>query len=123
MRRLGLLITCVLFAAIANSRDDVQIIDILAGQQADVFFQINTTGKLYLKIVAQSGESCINLWWIKWPSNSVEQLGRKCGNVIIDTPDVPNGAQAARLRAGPANAHTKIAVFSDASVFAVPIRF
>jgi hypothetical protein len=112
MRGVGLLM-CVLLVGHVSAGDGPQIIDVLAGQQADIFFQINTTGRLYIKIVAAQGESCANLWWIKWPLGDVEQLGRKCGNTTIDIPTGTHGAIAAKLRAGGISQHTKIVLFSD----------
>src|SRR5271156_3875749 len=75
--------------AIAN--DAPQIVDIPEGQSADVFFQINTSGKLYLKVVAAGGESCVDLSWIKWPNGEVQNVGRTCGNATIAPPTTPEG--------------------------------
>jgi hypothetical protein len=57
----------------AYAAGELQIVDAPAGQQVDVLTQINTSGTVFIKIVAQNGEACANFWWIKWPFGTVER--------------------------------------------------
>lgn len=82
--RCSMLVALILFNSSQAQAGDVHIIDILPDQQADVFFQINTAGTVYLKIVAEKGEPCAEFWWIKWPLGTVEQLGRNCSPRLGD---------------------------------------
>jgi hypothetical protein len=87
-----------LVCATALARD-YQIISVAAGDTADVYFEINLAGKVYLRIVAPPGsEPCANFWWIKWPFGNVEEVGRICGGTQIDVPGLTHFAISAKLR-------------------------
>jgi hypothetical protein len=122
MQLIRVLIAASFFATPVRA-EDVQVIDIQPGEQSDIFFQVNTTGQVYLKIVSENGDPCADFWWIKWPFGTVEQLGRKCGNVVFDIPGVSSASVSSKLRAGGIGTHIKIGVFSNESVFSKPISF
>jgi hypothetical protein len=76
------------------------VVQILAGQSADVWFGVNMSGSLGLAIRTRDGSNCVPaMWWIKWGFGSVEQLGQQCGNVTIDIPIAwYRGVLSAKLR-------------------------
>jgi len=74
------------------------ITDIAAGDTADIFFEINTAGKIYLSIRGRSGSECVDLWWIRWPLGSIDRLGRRCGNIALKIPGLADISVAAKLR-------------------------
>ena len=96
------------------SQAALQIIDLPAHQQADVYFEANLKGKVYVKIVSQGEESCCDFWWIEWPFGRVEQQGRHCGFAAFD---LPGGLTvSAKLRAGNGTGHIKLGVSASESV-------
>jgi hypothetical protein len=78
---------------------DYNITEIQSGDTADVFFEINTTGKLYLSIRGKDGFGCVDLWWIIWPLGSIAEVGKRCRNVTLDIPGWSKLAAASKLRA------------------------
>ena len=95
---------------------DVQIIDAPANQQVNVYTEFNVSGKLWIKIAAQTGEPCANFWWIKWPFGAVQQLGKHCGAFVLDIPGVFAGTFGSRLRAGGNDNNLMIAISANESV-------
>lgn len=99
----------------AVAQTAAQIIDVPPGQASDLFFFVNTSGKVYVKIVAEgNNRPCSNLWWIKWGVGTVEQLGEKCGNFSLDIPGLP--AVSGKLRIAGRDYRMKVAISSDETV-------
>lgn len=96
-----------------SSAADYYIMDLNSQQAVDVYFQVNVSGKVYLKIENPAGKACAKLWWIKWPLGDVKQLGEQCGMVTLDIPGLPN--IAAKLRAS-GDTGTKILVTAEEKV-------
>jgi len=96
---------------------DPQRVDLAKGGTADVYFEMNISGKLFVSMAARPGESaCADFWWIKWPFGTVESLGRHCGFASFDIPGLTSFAVSAKLRAGgPAN-DVKLAVSATEAV-------
>jgi hypothetical protein len=92
---------------------DYYVINLQSQQGVDVYFQINASGKVYLRIENREGTACAKLWWIKWPLGNVEQLGEHCGLVQLDIPSLPN--ISSKLRAS-GDTSTKILVTADERV-------
>jgi hypothetical protein len=86
---------------------DYQIIDVAPGQKVDVTFEINLTGKVYVRILAQRGSGCADFWWIVWPLGYVRQLGRHCGAAEFGYPGLRDLAFSSKLRAGGVSVPTK----------------
>lgn len=92
-----------------------QIIDVPPGQASDLFFFVNTTGKVYVKIAAEgNNRPCSNLWWIKWGVGTVEQLGEKCGSFSLDIPGL--STVSGKLRIAGRDYRMKVAVSSEETV-------
>jgi len=88
---------------------DYQIIAVSAGDTADVYFEINLSGKVYLRIVAPPGaEACADLWWIKWPLGNIQDVGRRCGSLQLEVPGLTDIAISAKLRVRAGNSPLKI---------------
>ena len=86
------------------------------GQNITLWYGVNFTGHIYLKIHGENGTHCANLWWIVM--GIVKQIGRRCGNTTIDAyyPFVYY-----ELRAGGFASNTHIAVSDQPSVFQRPL--
>jgi hypothetical protein len=96
---------------------DAQVIYVPPGESVDVFFQINTSGRVYVKIAAPAGEApCADFWWIEWPLGTVSQLGRHCNEAVFEIPGLLAASISAKLRAGGATSQLKIGISSDEQV-------
>lgn len=96
---------------------DVQIVDLPAGAQRDLYFEINVKGKVYIKIAAADrSRACASFWWIKWPFGSVHHLGQHCDFAEFDIPGLISGAISAKLRVGGASKHLKLVLSADEQV-------
>jgi hypothetical protein len=111
---LATLAACV--AATPAPAAEVQIVDVRPGQSADVFFEVNLSGRVYVKIVSQAGLGCADLWWITWPLGNIRQAGRKCGSASLEIPGLSKIAVSSKLRAGGVSAPTKIVFAATAQV-------
>jgi hypothetical protein len=69
----------ILLAPAPTSARDYEMVSVKAGETADVYFQINLGGTLYLDIRSKDGPGCATLWWIKWPFGTIKNEGRYCG--------------------------------------------
>lgn len=88
---------------------DYEIIELGPGETKDVYFQINLSGNVYLRIVAEpGGQACADLWWIKWPLGNIEKLGRHCHTANLKIPGWTSAAISSKLRAGGATHRLKI---------------
>lgn len=96
---------------------DLQFIDVPAGSQQDLYFEINVKGTVYLKIAAEGGgQACASFWWVKQPFGRVEQLGQPCNFARFDIPGLSSGAISAKLRVGGAARHLKLALSANEQV-------
>jgi hypothetical protein len=95
---------------------DYQVINIQPGQTVDIYFEVNLSGNVSLRIATKSGPGCAELWWIKWPLGNIKSLGKKCGATRLSIPGITDFAVAGKLRAGGVNVHTKIIAASSEQV-------
>ncbi|MBA1343910.1 hypothetical protein [Rhizobium sp. WYCCWR 11146] len=73
--------------AVADARD-IRIVDIAAGDTADIHFQFNLGGRLFLNVADRNGPACVTLWWIIWPTSEIHDVGRKCGQFEVQIPSI-----------------------------------
>jgi hypothetical protein len=120
MRRVGLICTILItvgFLSTPNVRAaDYQVIDVQPGQTVDVYFEINLSGTVSLRIATKTGLGCAELWWIKWPLGDIKSLGRKCGSARLALPGITDFAVAGKLRATGVSVPTKIIAASNERV-------
>ena len=91
---------CVLVSPLAHAADP-QIENVSKGESKDLYFQINVSGTVYVKIAAKPGESaCANFWWIKWPLGNIKALGRHCNFARFEIPGITDLALSSKLRVG-----------------------
>ena len=64
----------------------MQTIRVNAGQQADLWSGVNVKGHVYYLVRTRDGSDCATMWWVKWGTGSVEQIGKRCGVGRIDVP-------------------------------------
>lgn len=96
---------------------DPQIHVVNKGQSADLYFQINIKGTVFVKVAAKPGESnCADFWWIKWPLGTVESLGRHCGAASFKIPGLFDFAFSSKLRVGATANQVKIALSASESL-------
>lgn len=106
----------VLFTTVSVSARDYDVVSIKSGETADVYFQINLKGTLYLNIRNQNGAGCANLWWIKWPLGTIKDEGRYCGFVKLDIPGILDLSFSSKLRAHANGSDIKIGYSSSETV-------
>jgi hypothetical protein len=94
----------------------VQFVDVLPGQNVDLFFQINLSGKVYTRIDTRTGSGCAEFWWILWPFGTIRELGNRCGQAEFEIPSLFDYSIASKLRAGGVSELTKIALSATAEV-------
>jgi hypothetical protein len=116
LRLLSLSMLALLFQELPVQAAEYQVIDLQPGQTVDVYFDINLSGSVSLRIVTKSGLGCAELWWIKWPLGDIKSLGRKCGSARIALPGITDFAIAGKLRAGGASVPMKIIAASNERV-------
>jgi hypothetical protein len=95
---------------------DFQIVEVQPGQNVDVFFQINLSGRVFVKIETLHGTGCADFWWILWPLGSLRQVGRQCGAADFEIPGLFDFSLSSKLRAGGVSETTKIAIAANAQV-------
>lgn len=95
---------------------DYETVSIKAGDTADVYFQVNLSGTLYLDIRTKEGAGCANLWWIKWPLGTIKDEGRRCGFVKLDIPGFLDFSLSSKLRASTDGTDIKIGYSADEAV-------
>ncbi|MCK3775226.1 hypothetical protein MZK49_00610 [Ensifer sesbaniae] len=98
-RRLVCAWMAMLFMAGPGAARDYDIVTVKSGDTADVYFQINLSGTLYLDIRTKDGVGCANLWWITWPLGTIKSEGRHCGFVKLDIPGFFDLSFSSKLRA------------------------
>lgn len=101
----------------AAADDRYHILYLPAGEQSDVYFQVNVAGQIYIRLAAADGkQACVNFWWIKWPLGTVEQLGRHCDQAHFDVPGLGSASASSKLRAGGVDRDMKALVTADERV-------
>ncbi len=100
----------------AAKADEYQIIDLQPGVTRDVYFEINLSGQVTLRILTRSGAGCAELWWITWPLGNIKSLGRRCGSVRLAIPSRLDFSVASKLRAIGVDVPTKIVAASNERV-------
>lgn len=117
-------VALTLSCGIAALAADLQIVDMPAAQQVDLYTQVNVGGSVFVRIVSPSGPACADFWWIQWPFGTVQQLGRHCDFARFDIPGLFKAAAASRLRAGGGSGNLKLGVSTEEKVAAsATIRF
>jgi hypothetical protein len=112
----GLLICFGILNLRSAAAADYQVIDILPGQTVDVYFEINLSGTVTLRIATKAGPGCAELWWIRWPLGDIKSLGKRCGSVRLALPGFSDFAIAGKLRATGVNVPTKIVAAANERV-------
>jgi hypothetical protein len=95
---------------------DYQVIDVQPGQTVDVYFEINLSGSVSLRVATKAGPGCAEMWWIKWPLGDIQSLGKKCGSARIVLPGITDFAFAGKLRATGVKMPTKIVAAANERV-------
>lgn len=95
---------------------DYDIVSIKAGDTADVYFQVNLSGTLYLDIRTKEGAGCAKLWWIKWPLGTIKDEGRHCGFIKLDIPGFFDFSLSSKLRASAEGSDIKIGYSANEAV-------
>jgi hypothetical protein len=119
VKKLSRLIWFMFFLMIdifAASAADYQLITLDPGQTVDVYFEINLSGSLTLRVETVSGPGCADFWWIKWPLGNIKSLGKICGTRRIEIPGLSDFAISGKLRASGVARPTKIVAASNEHV-------
>jgi hypothetical protein len=95
---------------------DYQIIDIQPGQTVDVYFEINLSGEVVLRIATKTGPGCAEFWWINWPFGNISSVGKKCGSSRASIPGWSDFSLSSKLRAAGVSEPTKIIAASSERV-------
>jgi hypothetical protein len=80
----------------AKAADD-QLVNILPGENVDVFFEINLSGHVVARIQTRTGPGCAEFWWVVWPFGYVRQVGRHCGQAEFQIPGLFDFSISAKL--------------------------
>jgi hypothetical protein len=90
----------------------IRSVRIPKGESADIWFGVNVTGKVSIRVVTRDGSNKLNLWWITWGVGSAQSLGNygPAGDLPIPI-TWWKGVISARLR-GQASSDT-VVYFSD----------
>jgi hypothetical protein len=93
------------------SAADYQIIDVPVGHAVDAYFEINVSGKVYVRIETSSGPGCADFWWITWPLGRIQELGHHCASAQFEIPGLLSDLSvSSKLRAGGVSQPTKLVV-------------
>jgi hypothetical protein len=109
-------LVAILIASGPGAAKDYDIVSIKAGDTADVYFQINLSGTLYLDIRTKDGAGCANLWWIKWPFGTIKDEGKRCGFVRLDIPGFFDLSFSSKLRGSAEGSDIKIGYSANEAV-------
>lgn len=103
---------------------DYKTVWIDKGGSADIYWEINLAGKVYLAADHEGSPACLDYWWIAWPFGNIKQLGRHCGRVEFSLPGLTSFSVAAKLRAGGADSRTRVIGTSSESVAnSFPVKY
>jgi hypothetical protein len=111
-------LSCFFSVAIVASvrAADYQLIEVNPGQSVDVYFEINLSGTVALRIETAAGPGCAEFWWIKWPFGNISSLGKLCGITRVGIPGLSELAISGKLRASGVTKPTKIIAASNERV-------
>lgn len=96
--------------------DDYETVWVDPGENVDVYWEVNLSGTVFLSADANAQPACLNYWWITWPFGRNVDLGRHCGTVEFELPGWASFSVGGKLRAGGADARTRILGTADESV-------
>lgn len=111
-----LLLLTVVAVPSAAPAADYETIWVEPGQNVDVYWEVNLSGKVFLAADTAGQPACLNYWWITWPWGRNVELGRHCGRAAFELPGLSNLSVGGKLRAGGADAKTRIRGTADESV-------
>src|SRR5689334_22809871 len=80
-----------------------------------IYFHINLKGRLYYKILNESGTNSIHCWWLKGPFGNREEVGRLLDSGTIDI----KGLLWGRLKADGCDSITKVFVTERSEIAAL----
>lgn len=102
---------------VAAAAEDLKVIDIAPNSSADVYFEINLSGNIYLNIQDSKGAACADFWWIVWPLGSIKGIGEVCGRARVSIPGFFDSfAISAKLRVRSGPSQIKIGASASESV-------
>src|SRR5690349_6082205 len=108
-----LLIGCL--ASLPAASANYQIFTLRAGRNTQIFYEVNTSGTVFLKIESRDGApACANFWWITIPWGKNKDLGHQCGQARFEIPGFPHFGS--RLRVGGADEGTRVLLTTEESV-------
>lgn len=96
--------------------DDLVTIWVDPGVNVDVYWNINLSGTVYIAADIDGRPACLDYWWIVWPFTQIVQLGKHCGHAKFELPGLSNFALGGKLRAGGAEARTRLRGTSNEKV-------
>ncbi|MCK1608158.1 MULTISPECIES: hypothetical protein [unclassified Bradyrhizobium] len=109
MKRSILGLVVLLMLPLTGSRaSDVVTVWVEPSQSVDVYWEVNLSGKVYVAADIDGRPACLEYWWIRWPTTSIKSLGRRCGATSFSVPGLADLAVGGKLRAGSAEAKTRI---------------
>jgi hypothetical protein len=108
LRSVGLACFFAAATCVSVRAADYQLIAVNPGQSVDVYFEINLSGTLTLRVETITGPGCAEFWWITWPFGNIHSLGRLCGTTRISVPGLSQLAISGKLRASGVTKPTKI---------------
>lgn len=103
--------SCTIAAA-----DDVTTVWISPGENVDVYWSMNLSGKVFVAADNGGHPACLDYWWIVWPFTNLQKLGRYCGRASFDLPGLSSYGVGGKLRAGSADVRTRIRGTSSESI-------
>lgn len=95
---------------------DYETILVDKGQSVDVYWEVNLAGRVYVAADINGQPACLDYWWIVWPFTQVRSLGRQCGRAVFALPSLGDWAIGGKLRAGGADAPTRLRATSQESI-------
>jgi hypothetical protein len=118
MRLAWLALTALMVEPLAQAAhaEDYSTVWVDPGRSVDVYWDINLSGRVFLAADVDGRAACLDYWWIVWPFTQIKQLGRHCGRATFDLPTLSDWAIGGKLRAGGADARTRLRGASSESV-------
>jgi hypothetical protein len=102
------LVATMMLSPVAISAAEYETILVNPGQNVDIYWEINLSGKIFLAADIHGQPACLNYWWVTWPFGRNLELGRHCGRATFELPGLGSFAVGGKLRAGGADATTRI---------------
>jgi hypothetical protein len=110
------IVALVAMCALPARAEDYKTVWVSPGESVDVYWDINLSGKVYLAADIDGRPACLDYWWIVWPFAQVKNVGRHCGRASFDLPSLSDWAIGGKLRAGGADARTRLRGTAQESV-------